>query len=53
LLILDFEAEKTVDGSKRFGILNASLGAASCIFGLVGDLAFHPLHRLRARRTLS
>ena len=55
LLILDLEAEKAVDGSKRFGILspNASLGVASCIFGLVGDLAFHPLHRLRVGRTLS
>jgi len=48
LMILDLEAEKTVDSSKRLGIVSdyAQLRSAHGILGLIGDLAFQLVHGL-------
>jgi len=52
LMILDLEAEKAVDSSKRLGVVNAysQLCAALGILGLICDLAFQSLHVLYAWR---
>jgi len=50
LMILDLEAEKAVDSSKRLGIVSgySQLRTALGIFGLICDLAFQPVHGLYA-----
>jgi hypothetical protein len=52
LMILNLEAEKSVDSSKRLGILGsyAELCTARRVLGLICDLAFQPLHGLYAWR---
>ena len=52
LMILNLEAEKAVDSSKRLGIVGgySQLRTALGILGLIGDLAFQPLHGLYAWR---
>lgn len=49
-MILDLEAEKTVDSSKCLGIASgySHLRTAVGIFGFICDLAFQPLHVLYA-----
>ena len=48
MMISDLEAEKAVDSSKCLGIVSghSQLRTALGILGLIGDLAFQPLHGL-------
>src|SRR5271166_4464962 len=48
LMILNLEAEKAVDSSKCLGIVSSyvQLRTARGVFGLIGYLAFQPLHGL-------
>ena len=48
LMIVDLEAEKAVDSSKCLGIVSghSQLRTALGVIGLIGDLAFQPLHSL-------
>jgi len=47
-MILNLEAEKTVDSSKRLGIVSgySQLRTTLGILGLIGDLTFQLLHGL-------
>ena len=47
-MVLDLEAKKAVDSSKRLGIVSgySQFRTAFGILGLIGDLAFQPLHGL-------
>jgi len=51
-MILDLEAEKAVDSSKRLGVVSgySQLCAVIGILGLICDLAFQSLHVLYAWR---
>jgi hypothetical protein len=52
-MIVDLEAEKAVDSSKRLGIVSGDtqLRTALGILSLTGDLAFQLLHGLYTSRT--
>jgi hypothetical protein len=52
LMILDLEAEKAGDSSKRLGIVSGytQLCTVDSILGLIGDLAFQLFHGLYTRR---